>query len=98
MEQRWGKREGGSEGQRDGEEGRREGWKKGQEEGGLHSLWPAHIVCVNLFLHNLQVSSSGSAHLCSVLTTLQPVKLLFSNLQHMADFSIRCLKAQQSLC
>lgn len=78
-------------------EGRKGGKRKGQRREDLIPCGIAHIVCVNLFLHNLQVSSSGSAQLCRMLTTLQPLKLLLSDLQHMADFSICGLKAQQCL-
>lgn len=51
-------------------EGRKGGKRKGQRREDLIPCGIAHIVCVNLFLHNLQVSSSGSAQLCRMLTTL----------------------------
>ena len=93
------KRRGGRKGgrERGKGEGRKGGKRKGQRREDLIPCGIAHIVCVNLFLHNLQVSSSGSAQLCRMLTTLQPLKLLLSDLQHMADFSICGLKAQQCL-
>jgi len=99
-----GKEEGRGRGEAKGERVNNQEREGGREKRGRNKrredLIPcgiAHIVCVNLFLHNLQVSSSGSAQLCRMLTTLQPLKLLLSDLQHMADFSICGLEAQQCL-
>ena len=52
-----------------------------------------HIVCVNLFLNNLQVSMSCPTHPCRMLAPLQPIKFLLSYLEHMTNFSKGCLKS-----
>ena len=80
-----------------GEKGEEEG--KTNEERSIMSAIQSymqvftHIVCVNLFLNNLQVSMSCPTHPCRMLAPLQPIKFLLSYLEHMTNFSKGCLKS-----